>query len=129
MVYSVWTWKYFASFFIGQDLCSFETLPFAVEVQYLGNVVGNIYPGSVDDCIDKCKQIIECQNFVYSKNKQECYLKDGILTGSEPIRSWDQQFSVYKSCKIGIVDHPYKTIEAIQIILLHLNFQPIIQIF
>lgn len=103
-------------FFIGQDSCSFETLPFAVEVQYIGNVVGNIYPGSVDDCIGKCKQIKECQNFVYSKNKQECYFKDGILTGSEPTRSWDQQFSVYKSCKKGIVDHPYKTIEAIQMI-------------
>ena len=101
-------------------------MPFAVEPEYLGNVVGT-YPGSVDDCIEKCKQIKECQNFVYSKNKQECYFKDGILTGSEPTRSWDQQFSVYKSCKAGIIDHPYKTKETIQIklkiIILYYNLK------
>ena len=76
-------------------------MPFAVEVQYLGKVVGNSHRGSVDDCIEKCKQIKDCNNFVYAKHKEECYLKDKVLTGSEPLRSWEKQFSVYKSCKAG----------------------------
>ena len=83
------------------DLCSFKRLAFAVEPEYLGNAVGT-YPGSVDDCIERCKQTKECRNFVYCRNKNECYLKDGILTGSEPDRGWDQQFSVYKSCLAGM---------------------------
>ena len=76
-------------------------MPLAVEVKYLGNTVGDRYPGSVDDCINKCNETKECQNFVYAKHKSECYLKDGTLTGSEPVRSWTKQFSVYKSCKNG----------------------------
>ena len=82
----------------GQEPCTFKKLPLAVEVKYLGNIVGDKHLGSVDDCIKKCKEIKECQNFVYAKHKKECYLKDGILTGSEPVRAWTQQFSVYKSC-------------------------------
>jgi len=78
-------------------------LPFAVEPEYLGDPIGT-YPGSVDSCIEKCKQTKECQNFVYSKNKKECYLKDGRLTGTEPDRGWEKQFSVYKSCQAGNID-------------------------
>ena len=81
-----------------QELCTFKKLPLAAEVKYLGNVVGDKHLGSVDDCINKCKEIKECNNFVYAKHKKECYLKDGHLTGSEPVRAWTQQFSVYKSC-------------------------------
>ena len=73
-------------------------MPLAVEIKYLGSVVADKHIGSVQDCVKKCKEINACQNFVYAKHKKECYLKDGILTGSEPVRAWTKQFSVYKSC-------------------------------
>ena len=77
----------------------------AAETQYIGNVVGYSLKGSVDDCIKKCNETKECNNFVYAKHKEECYFKDGILTGSEPVRSWDKQFSVYRSCRNCMYHH------------------------
>ena len=82
-------------------MCTFERLPFAVEVKYIGNAVANSHQGSVEECIETCEKIENCKNFVYARHKKECYLKDGLLNGSEPLRSWNQQFSVYKSCKTG----------------------------
>ena len=85
-----------------REICTFERLPLAVETQYIGNPVADSFEGSVEECTMKCNETSECNNFVYAKHKEECYLKDGILTGSEPVRSWDKQFSVYKICKNGI---------------------------
>ena len=84
------------------QICTFERMPLAAEKQYIGNPVADSFKASVDECIIKCNETINCNNFVYAKHKKECYLKDGILSGSEPVRSWDKQFSVYKSCKNGM---------------------------
>ena len=85
-----------------QQICSYERMRLAAETQYIGNPVADSLKGSVDECIMKCNETKDCNNFVYAKHKEECYLKDGILTGSEAVRSWDKQFSVYKSCNDGI---------------------------
>ena len=85
-----------------RQVCTFERMPLAAETQFIGNPVADSLKGSVDECIRKCNETKDCNNFVYAKHKEECYLKDGILIGSEPVRSWNKQFSVYKSCNDGI---------------------------
>ena len=55
-------------------------------------------------CTDLCDKNSKCQSLLYHAKNKVCTLKDLSLTGSEEIVKKNKIFySVYKTCKIGIL--------------------------
>ena len=68
-----------------------------------GKDLGKYRDKSIEECKEICDSVDKCKSFHYEDNENHvlpstCTLSDGMFTGNEPEREFEEIFTVYKVC-------------------------------
>ena len=84
--------------------CTYQLLPYAVFEEFSGNTIGTKelkWKEKVSDCEEYCNNLSNCHSFIYQRTKRECFFKDKLLTGDEPMCPGDT-ITYNQNCTQGI---------------------------